>query len=316
MIQELAKEIVEKTVKGQVSDLYLIPKEDHYQLYERKMDCRQFVGQYDVETFSSLISHFKFVAGMNVGEKRRNQQGFCDYDYGNGEISLRLSTVGDYRGKESLVIRFLYHKEDNLQFWFDAAEQIAKEIRGRGLYLFSGPVGSGKTTLMYHLAKQKFPDQQILTIEDPVEIKQSDMLQLQLNEAIGATYDNLIKLSLRHRPDLLIIGEIRDQETARAFIRASLTGATVFSAVHAKSISGVYARMLEIGVAKEELDNALQGIAYQRLLNGKGMVDYAKEDYRQHKPDQWNQQIDELFAAGHLNLRQAETEKIVLGTSA
>ncbi|MGZ7242424.1 ATPase, T2SS/T4P/T4SS family, partial [Streptococcus pyogenes] len=79
-------------------------------------------------------------------------------------------------------------------------EEVSKEIKGRGLYLFSGPVGSGKTTLMYHLARLKFPKKQVLTIEDPVEIKQDDMLQLQLNEAIGATYDNLIKLSLRHRP--------------------------------------------------------------------------------------------------------------------
>lgn len=130
---------------------------------------------------------------------------------------------------------------------------------------------------MYHLARLKFPDKQILTIEDPVEIKQEDMLQLQLNEAIGATYDNLIKLSLRHRPDLLIIGEIRDAETARAVIRASLTGATVFSTVHARSISGVYARMLELGVGPEELNNALQGIAYQRLIGGGGVVDFAKE---------------------------------------
>ncbi|WP_161942302.1 ATPase, T2SS/T4P/T4SS family, partial [Streptococcus suis] len=91
------------------------------------------------------------------------------------------STVGDYRGKESLVIRLLYDNDKELKFWFQAVEEIAKEIKGRGLYLFSGPVGSGKTTLMYHLARMKFPDKQILTIEDPVEIKQDDMLQLQLN---------------------------------------------------------------------------------------------------------------------------------------
>ncbi|WP_161944208.1 GspE family protein, partial [Streptococcus suis] len=129
-------------------------------------------------------------------------------------------------------------------------------------------------------ARLKFPDKQILTIEDPVEIKQDGMLQLQINEAIGATYDNLIKLSLRHRPDLLIIGEIRDAETARAVIRASLTGATVFSTVHARSISGVYARMLELGVSPEELNNALQGIAYQRLIGGGGVVDFAKGNYQ------------------------------------
>lgn len=316
MIQDLAKEIVAQAVKERVSDLYLVPKGDEYQLFQRQMDQRQFVGNYKEADFSALISHFKFVAGMNVGEKRRSQQGSCDYDYGEGKVSLRLSTVGDYRGRESLVIRLLHDKEENLRFWFEAVENIAKEIKGRGLYLFSGPVGSGKTTLMYHLAKLKFDHQQVMTIEDPVEIKRSDMLQLQINEAIGGTYDNLIKLSLRHRPDLLIIGEIRDQETARAVIRASLTGVTVFSTVHAKSISGVYARMLELGVSQEELDNTLQGVAYQRLIEGGGVIDYANKDYQDHSPESWNQQIDALLAAGHITNRQAEAEKIVLNQTA
>ncbi|HEL1617631.1 TPA: Flp pilus assembly complex ATPase component TadA [Streptococcus suis] len=316
MIQEKARKMIEEAVADRVSDIYLVPRGECYQVYHRIMDEREFVQDVAEEEVTAIISHFKFLAGLNVGEKRRSQQGSCDYDYGSGEISLRLSTVGDYRGKESLVIRLLYDNDKELKFWFEAAERLAEEIKGRGLYLFSGPVGSGKTTLMYHLARLKFPDKQILTIEDPVEIKQEDMLQLQLNEAIGATYDNLIKLSLRHRPDLLIIGEIRDAETARAVIRASLTGATVFSTVHARSISGVYARMLELGVSPEELNNALQGIAYQRLIGGGGVVDFAKGNYQNHSADQWNAQIDRLFAAGHISLRQAETEKITLGSPA
>ncbi|WP_170243123.1 competence type IV pilus ATPase ComGA [Streptococcus suis] len=316
MIQEKAKQMIEEAVTGRVSDIYLVPKGETYQLYYRIMDEREFVRELEETEVDALIGHFKFLAGLNVGEKRRSQQGSCDYDYGKGEISLRLSTVGDYRGKESLVIRLLYDNDKELKFWFQAVEEIAKEIKGRGLYLFSGPVGSGKTTLMYHLARMKFPDKQILTIEDPVEIKQDDMLQLQLNETIGATYDNLIKLSLRHRPDLLIIGEIRDAETARSVIRASLTGATVFSTVHAKSISGVYARMLELGVSPEELNNALQGIVYQRLIGGGGVVDFAREDFQNHSADQWNAQIDSLLAAGHISPRQAEAEKIILGASA
>ncbi|HEM6429444.1 type II/IV secretion system protein [Streptococcus suis] len=316
MIQEKARKMIEEAVADRVSDIYLVPRGQGYQVYHRIMDEREFVQDMAEEEVIAIISHFKFLAGLNVGEKRRSQQGSCDYDYGSGEISLRLSTVGDYRGKESLVIRLLYDNDKELKFWFEAAERLAEEIKGRGLYLFSGPVGSGKTTLMYHLARLKFPDKQILTIEDPVEIKQEDMLQLQLNEAIGATYDNLIKLSLRHRPDLLIIGEIRDAETARAVIRASLTGATVFSTVHARSISGVYARMLELGVSPEELNNALQGIAYQRLIGGGGVVDFAKGNYQNHSADQWNEQIDRLFAAGHISLGQAETEKIALGSPA
>lgn len=316
MIQEKARQMIENAVATKVSDLYLIPRGEKYQLYHRIMDNRELLDELDEEEVLAMIGHFKFLAGLNVGEKRRSQQGSCEYDYGTGEVSLRLSTVGDYRGKESMVIRFLYNTTQELTFWFDAVDRIAQEIKGRGLYLFAGPVGSGKTTLMYHLAKLKFPDKQILTIEDPVEIKQDDMLQLQLNEAIGATYDNLIKLSLRHRPDLLIIGEIRDEETARAVIRASLTGATVFSTVHARSVSGVYARMLELGVKREELNNTLQGIAYQRLIGGGGVVDFAKENFESYSATDWNEQIDNLLAAGHISLRQAETEKIILRSSA
>lgn len=311
MIQEKAKKIVEKAVCQRVSDLYILPHGQVYRLYHRMMDERVFVEELTELEVSAMISHFKFLAGLHVGEKRRSQQGSCDYEYGSGKISLRLSTVGDYQGRESLVIRFLYNQEEELKFWFDEVDAIADVIRGRGLYLFSGPVGSGKTTLMYHLAKMKFPDKQILTIEDPVEIKQEEMLQLQLNEAIGATYDDLIKLSLRHRPDLLIIGEIRDSKTARAVIRASLTGAAVFSTIHAKSISGVYARMLELGVHEDELQNALQGIVYQRLIGGGGVLDFASENFKTHSSEKWNRQIDCLLESGYINSWQAATEKII-----
>lgn len=310
MIQDLAQQIIRQAIEHGSSDLYLIPKGDTYQLFNRQHNQRKFLADYPAQEATALISHFKFLAGMNLGEHRRSQQGACHYDCGKQTISLRLSTVGDYKGRESIVIRLLHDQAKSLAFWSDGLTQVENAIKGRGLYLFSGPVGSGKTTLMYHLAQQLFADQQILTIEDPVEIKQDNMLQLQLNEAIGSTYDDLIKLSLRHRPDLLIIGEIRDQETARAVIRASLTGATVFSTVHAKSIPGVYARMLELGVSPEELHHALQGITYQRLIQGRGIIDHAHENFESHSPDQWNQQIDDLLAAGHIHPRQAETEKI------
>ncbi|MBF0786738.1 MULTISPECIES: competence type IV pilus ATPase ComGA [unclassified Streptococcus] len=316
MVQKIAQELIREAVAKGVSDLYLLPREASYQVYERVLDTRSLIGEFDESTYAAIISHFKFVAGMNVGEKRRSQQGACDYDYKVGTIALRLSTVGDYRGKESLVIRFLYDQQEELHFWFDALDRVQDTIRGRGLYLFSGPVGSGKTTLMYHLAEMKFAEQQIVTIEDPVEIKRDAMLQLQLNETIGLTYDSLIKLSLRHRPDLLIIGEIRDKETARAVIRASLTGITIFSTVHGKSISGVYARMLELGVSSDELHHALQGIIYQRLIGGGGIVDVATEAYQTYSATQWNQQIDRLFTAGHISVRQAQAEKIIFDSSA
>lgn len=310
MVQEIAQKIIATAKEKKAQDIYFIPKEKSYELHMRVGDERCLVDSYEFDVLAAVISHFKFVAGMNVGEKRRSQLGSCDYQYDEKVSSLRLSTVGDYRGHESLVIRLLHDEEQELHFWFQDMSELGKQYRQRGLYLFAGPVGSGKTTLMHELAKSLFKGQQVMSIEDPVEIKQDDMLQLQLNEAIGLTYENLIKLSLRHRPDLLIIGEIRDSETARAVVRASLTGATVFSTIHAKSIRGVYERLLELGVTEEELAVVLQGVCYQRLIGGGGIVDFANKDYQEHQPTSWNEQIDQLLKDGHITSLQAETEKI------
>ena len=310
MVQEIAQKIIATAKEKKAQDIYFIPKEKSYELHMRVGDERCLVDSYEFDVLAAVISHFKFVAGMNVGEKRRSQLGSCDYQYDEKVSSLRLSTVGDYRGHESLVIRLLHDEEQDLHFWFQDVNELGKQYRQRGLYLFAGPVGSGKTTLMHELAKSLFKGQQVMSIEDPVEIKQEDMLQLQLNEAIGLTYENLIKLSLRHRPDLLIIGEIRDSETARAVVRASLTGATVFSTIHAKSIRGVYERLLELGVTEEELAVVLQGVCYQRLIGGGGIVDFANKDYQEHQPTSWNEQIDQLLKDGHITSLQAETEKI------
>lgn len=312
MVQEMAKQLVLEAHQQGIQDIYIIPRQEHYELYLRAGQDRQLVGTYPSELMAGLISHFKFVAGMNVGEKRRSQLGSCDYDCGSQLVSLRLSSVGDYRGLESLVIRLLFDGQRELHYWFDDFEKIAEQINQRGLYLFAGPVGSGKTTLMHQLVVTAFGDQQVISIEDPVEIKQDGFLQLQLNESIGMTYDSLIKLSLRHRPDVLIIGEIRDCETARAVVRASLTGAVVLSTVHAKSIPGVYARLLELGVRPDELSHCLSGICYQRLIGKGALIDVATENFDQHRPDAWNQKLAILVDQGHLSEEDARIETITL----
>ncbi|MCU9534012.1 competence type IV pilus ATPase ComGA [Streptococcus sp. CSL10205-OR2] len=312
MIQEIGKNIIKQAVEKQAQDIYLIPKSNQYELYMRIKDDRKWIASYPYEEMAGLISHFKFVSGMNVGEKRRSQLGACDYLYDNEKaISLRLSSVSDYKGFESLVIRLLFDNQESLAFWFDGDKKMFQEQYVRGLYLFSGPVGSGKTTLMYHLIREKFPDKQIMTIEDPVEMKQENMLQLQINNSIEMTYERLIKLSLRHRPDVLIIGEIRDTETARAVIRASLTGVIIFSTLHAKSIPGVYHRLLELGITKKELANTLNGVAYQRLIAGGALIDFAKENYQNYSQNQWNKQLKTLFTDGHITKEQKEAEEII-----
>lgn len=311
MIKEMAQTVLAEAADFGANDIYVLPVEKGFSVVFRKSTHRYNYLLLSNADGQSLISHFKFTAGMNVGEKRRPQLGACLYDFSGKKIRLRLSSAGDFENRESLVIRILHHVDRPLVFWFDTdLQQVENLVTKRGLYLFLGPVGSGKTTLMHYIAKQKFSGQQVITIEDPVEIVSPDLLQFQLNEVIGNTYDSLIKLSLRHMPDLVIVGEIRDRETARAVMRASLTGYTVFSTIHAKSISGVDARLLELGVTREEIKNSLSGVVYQRLIAGKGVLDSADKAFEKHTNDKWHTKIEKLVTDGHLTPSQAETEKI------
>ena len=172
MVQEIAQSIIRMASNAEAQDIYFLPRASDYQLFLRVGDERRFVETYSQEQMVAVISHFKFMAGMNVGERRRSQLGSCDYSLGDKVLSLRLSTVGDYRGYESLVIRLLHNEDRELRFWFDQLQELEEKVSKRGLYLFAGPVGSGKTTLMHALAKKKFSGQQVMSIEDPVEIKQ------------------------------------------------------------------------------------------------------------------------------------------------
>lgn len=309
MIQVLAKTLLQKAVDQMVHDLYFVALEGKYSLYFRTATERRFERELDLEQGQALIAHMKFLAGMNLGESRRVQLGACTYVLDKGEQRLRLSTVGDFHGQESLVIRLLHHQQSQLHFW--NSEIFKSFIGGRGLYLFSGPVGSGKTSLMYKFAREHFKNQQVICIEDPVELVETEFLQLQVNKVIGNDYDALIKLSLRHRPDLLIVGEIRDSQTAKAVLRASLTGYTVFSTVHARSISGVITRLKELGLTDWELQSSLQRVIYQRLIAGRGLLVYEKEKFEEWQPDEWNGQIDQLLQLRTKKLSLAKQIKLV-----
>ena len=206
----MAKELIQRAIDRGASDIYLIASKEKYKLYFRQMTARVLVEEIGLEVGLALLTHFKFLAGMNTGERRRVQLGACWYELEESNAKrLRLSTVGDFEGNESLVIRLLHDQNKKLDFWFD--EELENYDCKRGLHLFAGPVGSGKTSLMFDLARRHFTDLQVITIEEPVELIDSDFIQLQVNEVIGNSYDELIKLSLRHRPDLLIVGEIRDE---------------------------------------------------------------------------------------------------------
>lgn len=267
IIRGIAEEMIQYAVTQKASDIYLLPQKDYYELWIRIHDTRTFVAKRDFTETVSLISYLKYSAQMNISENRRPQSGAVTFALLTMDIQLRLSSIGNFKNQESLVIRLLYQQHSAINFFFKTQLQRLRQCTSqRGLFVFSGATGSGKTTSMYLLARELAKKETVIAIEDPVEIKVPEILQLQVNEAAQMSYFELLKGTLRHRPDTLIIGEIRDAKTAQAAATAALSGHLVFTTVHARSSGGVIERLLDLGLSRNLLENTLSVICYQRLL--------------------------------------------------
>lgn len=266
MIQKVITALLAAARTQRASDIYVLPRQTGYQIRLRQLGAVTTWRQVSAQLGRQLITYFKFQANMAVSENRRPQVGAMTWPGPPEPLELRFSTVGDYVGRESLVIRVIYPYHTGQMAYLDAAQpvQLRQLAQRRGLVLFAGPTGSGKTTTMYTIARELAAT--VLTIEDPVEIKEADFIQLQVNEAAGMDYEALVKVGLRHRPDVFIIGEIRDTVTAQAAVRAALSGHLVLTTVHAQSAGGAIPRLTELGVPLAQLRQVLTGSCYQRLI--------------------------------------------------
>ncbi|MFL2128329.1 MAG: competence type IV pilus ATPase ComGA [Ruoffia tabacinasalis] len=273
MIEGDAKKLIQAAIDESVSDIHILPTKEKYVIHFRANGRLMLFQEKSLEWGKRLISHFKYLANMDVGEKRRPQSGSTAIELDAESVELRFSTITNVLLLESMVIRVLQTQKfdyDQVVTYFpqdiDELRKLTK--RKSGLILFSGPVGSGKTTTIYQLLRELIQHEalQIITMEDPVEIFEERFLQTEVNEKAGITYDLLIKSSLRHHPDVLMIGEIRDQETARMAIRGALTGHLMIATIHAKNTRGVIARMQELSISDEQLRQTLIGVISQRLV--------------------------------------------------
>ncbi|WP_088809932.1 MULTISPECIES: competence type IV pilus ATPase ComGA [unclassified Listeria] len=264
--------MLEQCFELRASDLHLHPSITCYLVRIRVSGKLHPLATIPFDLGDKLISFLKFNAQMDIGEKRKPQSGQYERIIKNQTIALRVSTLPNKTGRESMVLR-LYHYEKPLPFlettlFYATAKSIFECCASKsGLFLFSGSTGSGKSTSMYSLATEltRHTHKQVITIEDPVEHLHQEFLQIEVNERAGLTYGTIIRAILRHDPDILIIGEIRDSETAQMAIRAALTGHLVISTIHASSLDGIIARLAELGISKENLAHCLLGISFQTI---------------------------------------------------
>ena len=220
-----------------------------------------------------LIKYLQYLSNLDIGNIKIPQTGQFEWYIDGKTLSLRFALINT----QSLingVLRILNEDLDinlnNLSYKESDREFFKKMLKKpNGLFLISGPTGSGKTTTLYTLLNS-IKNKKIFTIEDPIEIHSNHFIQIGINESINLGYDEAIKQVLRHDPDIIMIGEIRDEITAKMVVRAANTGHLVISTIHAASSIGTIERMLELGVEKGQLINALIGISSQRLFKCKG----------------------------------------------
>lgn len=232
---------------------------------------------YDVETppdemAGQIVSAVKVMADLNIAERRLPQDGRITTHIAGKAMDLRISVIPMAHG-EGVVVRILDKDSvllglDQLGFPSDTLIPFQRMVsRSHGLVLVTGPTGSGKTTTLYAaLNKLNRPEVKIVTIEDPIEYEMRGVNQIQIKPKIGLTFASALRSVLRHDPDIILVGEVRDPETAEIAIQAALTGHLVFTTLHTESAAGAVGRLLEMGVESYLLASATIGILAQRLV--------------------------------------------------
>ena len=271
-IVRLVNSTLENAVRGGASDVHIEPDHDQLRVRIRVDGILQEVLTTSVGTHGAVTSRIKVMAGLNISEKRVPQDGRVMIAVDKREIDLRVSTMPTTCG-EKVVMRILDHSnfmlgKEKLGFSPGDLEKFGRLVaRPHGIILVTGPTGSGKTTTLYAmLAELNDSKKNIITLEDPVEFDMKGINQTQINVKAGLTFAAGLRSMLRQDPDIVMVGEIRDSETAEIAARAALTGHLVLSTLHTNDAPGAVARLVDMGVEPYLISSSLVGIVAQRLV--------------------------------------------------
>jgi general secretion pathway protein E len=271
-IAQALRLIIDEAVKARASDVHLQPQEDQLRVRYRIDGTLHDVLSLPTETSGPLISRVKVLANMNIAEHRRSQDGQFSINSKGRPLDIRVGTVPTING-EMAALRLLDKERaslalSDLGFLSGSLEKFERMLKTPyGMILVSGPTGAGKTTSLYASINSLDCDRlNVITIEDPVEYHFKNINQIQINPRAGITFSNELRAILRLDPDVLLVGEIRDAETATIAVQAALTGHLVLSSIHANDAVGVVFRLLDLGVEPFLVSSALIGVVAQRMV--------------------------------------------------
>lgn len=300
-IVRLVHELFEGASRRRASDIHIRPGINRFEVLYRIDGRLQLVRAMDRALLAAVVSRIKVLAGMNIAERRLPQDGRIAFSVGDRLIDMRISVLPTVDG-ESVVVRLL----DTLQALrnLDGLGLAASDTlrlrdllaRSHGMVLVTGPTGSGKSTTLYAALNHVRSDAiNVVTVENPVEYHIAGIMQVQVHEAIGYTFAKTLRNILRHDPDVIMVGEIRDQETARIATEAALTGHLLLSTLHTNSAASTITRLLDLGVESFLLRSTLLGVLAQRLARRNCPHCLAPEKHDPHVAEQMGANADETF---------------------
>ena len=272
-VLRLSNLILTSAVINRATDIHISPSDKSCRVLFRIDGVLEPRHIFPISLHTKLITHLKVEARMDISEQRRPQDGRISFEFLGDSFDIRVSTVKTNFG-ENMVLRLLPSRGESLlgleQLGFEEDQlHLVNRLFSKpyGIVLVTGPTGSGKTTTLYAaLRRQNAIEKNIVTVEDPIEYQFLMIRQTQVNERAGYTFASAIRTFLRQDPDVILVGEIRDKETATLAVRAAITGHLVLSTLHTNSAIGAIARLKDLGISPFLLSTAISGILAQRLV--------------------------------------------------
>jgi len=304
--------VLEYAAKNRASDIHIEPMEKELKIRCRIDGVLREIMKLPKSTEAPLVSRVKILSNLKIDEHRIPQDGQFTVQVGTNDIDLRIAISPVVWG-EQIVIRLLDKtgtslKLEDMGYKGRALRVIRRGIdQPNGMILTSGPTGSGKSTSLYALIQEIMSDEiNIVTLEDPVEYKMSGINQIQVNSAVGLTFASGLRSILRQDPDVIMVGEIRDKETATLAVQAALTGHLVFSTLHTNSAAGILPRLLDMGIEPFLIASTVHTVIGQRLVR-RIPQDHTKQSYQsdQNETEAIHKTLGHLLPKKHEDMKKA-----------